>query len=107
MEGLTPRLTAGRLLRQTATVLRTEVRLLREAALLLRHRITEAAVEAAVSTAPEALRAGVPAARSGVPAAAHPTAVEECREGADSLLVIIFKRKEYEKVYCIRFAGVV
>ena len=107
MEGLTPRLTAGRLLRQTAAVLRTEVRLLREAALLLRHRITEAAVEAAVLTAPEALRAGVPAVHSGVPVAAHPTAVAECHEDADSLLVIIFKRKEYEKVYCIRFAGVV
>ena len=48
MEGLTPRLTAGRLLRQTAAVLRTDALLLREAALLLRHRITEAAVEAAV-----------------------------------------------------------
>ena len=47
MEGLTPRLTAGRLLRQTAAVLRTDALLLREAALLLRHRITEAAVEAA------------------------------------------------------------
>lgn len=107
MEGLTPRLTAGHLLRQTAPVLRTEVRLLREAALLLLHRITEAAVEAVVSTAPEALRAGVRAVHLGVPEAAHPTAVEECREDADSLLVIIFKRKEYEKVYCIRFAGVV
>lgn len=107
MEGLTPRLTAGRLLRQTAAVLRTDALLLREAALLLRHRITEAAVEAAVSTAPEALQAGVREARSGVPAAAHPTAVAECREDADSQLVIIFKRKEYEKVYSIRFAGVV
>ena len=102
-----PRLTAGLLLRQTAAILRIEVRLLREAALLLRHRITEAAAEAAVSTAPEALRAGVRAVRIGVPAAAHPTAVAECREDADSLLVIILKRKEYEKVYCIRFAGVV
>ena len=64
MEGLTPRLTAGRLLR--------------------RHRITEAAVEAAVSTTPEALQAGVREARSGVPAAAHPTAVAEYREDADS-----------------------
>ena len=80
MEGLTPRLTAGRLLRQTAVVLRTDALLLREAALLLRHRITEAAV----STAPEALQAGVREARSGVPAAAHPTAVAECREDADS-----------------------
>ena len=84
MEGLTPRLTAGRLLRQTAAVLRTDALLLREAALLLRHRITEAAVEAAVSTAPEALQAGVREARSGVPAAAHTTAVAECREDADS-----------------------
>lgn len=83
MEGLTPRLTAGRLLRQTAAVLRTDALLLREAALLLRHRITEAAVEAAVSTAQEALQAGVREARSGVPAA-HPTAVAECREDADS-----------------------
>lgn len=65
------------------------------------------AAEAAVSIAPEALRAGVRAVHSGVRAAARPTAVEECREDADSLLVIIFKRKEYEKVYCIRFAGVV
>lgn len=100
-----PRLIAGRLLRQTAAVLRTEARLLREAAHPL--RLMAEAVEAAVSTAPEALRAGVPAARSGVQAAAHPTAVAECHEDADSLLVIIFKRKEYEKVYCIRFAGVV
>lgn len=100
-----PRLIAGRLLRQTAAVLRTEVRLLREAAHPLR-LIAEAA-EVAVSIAPEALQAGVRAVHSGVRAAAHPTAVAECREDADSLLVIILKRKEYEKVYCIRFAGVV